>query len=90
MVSSFGSAIQIYAVITCATDTNFLFDFFKDDISYLNHEEKRFVDDPANAHLFDECSPLKPQSKRKRSIEENTGLTKRKRTEDAGKDEVSK
>ena len=45
------------------TDSNFSFDFFPDDMSYLNHQEKLFVDDPANAHLFDEYSPLKPQSK---------------------------
>ena len=90
MVSSFGSVIKIYTVSRCATDTNFLFHFFPDDISYLNHQEKLFVDDPANAHLFDECSPLKPQGKRKHSIEDTPGLPKTKRTEDAEKDEVSK
>ena len=89
MVSSFGSVIKIFAVSRFATDTNFSFDFFSDDISYLNHQEKLFVDDPANAHLFDEYSPLKPQSKRKRSIEDTPGLPKTKRTEDAEKDEVS-
>lgn len=68
MVSSSGSVIEIYAVSGCATHTNFSFDFFPDDISHLNHQEKLFVDDPANADLFDECSPLKPQSKWKHSI----------------------
>ena len=90
MVSSFGSAIKSYAVSRCTTDTNFSFDFFPDDTSYLNHQEKLFVDDPANAHLFDECPPLKPQSKRKRSIEDTPSLPKTKRTEEAEKDEVSK
>lgn len=73
MLRSFRSVIKIYALSRCATDTNFSFDFFPDDISYLNHQEKLFVDDPANAHLFDECSPLKPQSKRKGSIEDTPG-----------------
>ena len=90
MVSSFGSAIKSYAVSRCTTDTNFSFDFFPDDTSYLNHQEKLFVDDPANAHLFDECPPLKPQSKRKRSIEDTPSLPKTKRTEEGEKDEVSK
>ena len=90
MVSSLRSVIKIYAVSRCAIGTNFSFDFSPDDISYLNHQEKLFVDDPANAHLFDECSPLKPQSKRKRTIEDTPGLPKTKRTEDAEKDEVSK
>lgn len=90
MVSSLGSVIKIYAVSGCATDSNFSFDFFPDDMSYLNHQEKLFVDDPANAHLFDEYSPLKPQSKRKRSLEDTPSLPKTKRTEADEKDEVRK
>lgn len=56
----------------------------------LNHQEKLFVDDHANAHLFDEYSPFKPQSKRKRSLEGTPGLPKMKRTQDDEKDEVRK
>ena len=89
MVSFFGPVIEIYAVSRCAAETNFSFAFFPDDISCLNHQEKLFVDDPTNAQLFDECSPLKPQSKRKHSIEDTPGFPKTKRTEDAEKDEVS-
>lgn len=85
MVSSFGSVIKIYAVSGCVTDTNFSFDFSPDDMSYLNHQEKLFVDNPANEYF-----PLKPQSKRKRSLEDTTSLPKTKRMEDDEKDEVRK
>ena len=80
MVSSFGSVIKIYAVSVISFQMT----------SYLNHQEKLFVDDPANAHLFYEYFPLKPQSKQKRSLEDTTSLPKTKRTEDDEKDEVRK
>ena len=48
------------------------------------------MNDPVNAHLFDECPPLKPQTKRKLSTENTPSLPKTKRTEEAEKDEVSK
>ena len=64
-----------------------------DDEKNLNIEEKRFVEDPANAGLFhDVPSPLEaPQSGTKRTAEEASPRSiKKKKTEICEKDEVSR
>ena len=63
-----------------------------DDEKILNFEEKRFVEDPANADLFhDVASPLEaPQSGTKRTAEEaSSRSSKKNKTEICEKDEVS-
>ena len=59
--------------------------FFADSENQLNQEERSFVDDPVNAHLFAEEDAIMD----KREEPRNTGLsTKRTRTDD-NQDEVS-
>ena len=43
------------------------FSFFLDDVGQLNAQEKAFVEDPANAHLFDD--PTTAENKRAREHE---------------------
>ena len=75
------------------TNINKFFVSVLDDEKNLNVEEKRFVEDPANGHLFpDVSSPLEgSQSATKRTAEEAfPGFTKKKKPDICETDEVSK
>ena len=59
--------------------------FFVDDENQLNHEERSFVEDPVNAHLFAEEGAIMD----KRQQPRNTGPSAKRTRTNANQDEVS-
>lgn len=71
------------------TNRSSLFGFVSDDEENLNSQEKLFVEDPKNAHLFDVPTPLKPlRSGTKRRAERSSNLGTKKKADNFEENEV--